>query len=116
MLAISRTLDSHEEHHWIAGPHAGLRLFLRRLEKVPDGRKGVPLIVLYVHGATFSSALSIAHRFDGRSWRDVLCAAGFTVWGLDFQGFGGSDRYPEMDAPADAHGPLCRTDDADAAG
>ena len=25
-----------------------------------------------IHGATFSSALSIAHRFDGRSWRDAL--------------------------------------------
>jgi pimeloyl-ACP methyl ester carboxylesterase len=46
-----------------------------------------------VHGGTFPSALSIAHRFDGRSWRDELCAAGFHVWGLDFLGFGGSDRY-----------------------
>ncbi len=105
-------LDPREEHHWIAGPHDGLRLFLRRLDKVPDDREGPPRVVLYVHGATFPSGLSIAHRFDGRSWRDALCEAGFTVWGLDFQGFGGSDRYPEMDAPADAHGPLCQTDDA----
>jgi pimeloyl-ACP methyl ester carboxylesterase len=105
-------LDPREEHYWIAGPHAGLRLFLRRLEQVPEGSEGLPRVVLYVHGATFPSALSIAHRFDGRSWRDALCEAGFTVWGLDFHGFGGSDRYPEMDAPADAHGPLCRSDDA----
>jgi len=28
--------------------------------------------------------------FDGRSWRDELCAAGFHVWGLDFHGFGRS--------------------------
>jgi pimeloyl-ACP methyl ester carboxylesterase len=90
------TLDSREEHHWIAGPHAGLRLFLRRLERAPDRSEGLPRVVLYVHGATFPSALSIAHRFDGRSWRDELCEAGFTVWGLDFHGFGGSDRYPEM--------------------
>src|SRR5437588_3922497 len=34
----------------------------------------------YVHGGTFPSGLSIAHRFDGRSWRDELCAAGFHVW------------------------------------
>ena len=27
-------LDPREEHYWIAGPHAGLRLFLRRLDKV----------------------------------------------------------------------------------
>ncbi|MFL5333570.1 MAG: alpha/beta hydrolase, partial [Geminicoccaceae bacterium] len=68
--------------------------------------------MLYVHGATFPSALSISHRFDGRSWRDALCEAGFDVWGLDFHGFGGSDPYPEMDQPADAHGPLCLAEDA----
>lgn len=74
--------------------------------------KGNRLPVLYVHGATFPSALSIAHRFDGRSWRDALCDAGFDAWGLDFLGFGYSDRYPEMDEPAEAHAPLCRADDA----
>jgi hypothetical protein len=36
--------------------------------------------VLYVHGATFLSALSIAHRFDGKSWRDALGKAGCDVW------------------------------------
>ena len=62
--------------------------------------------VLYVHGATFPSALSIAHRFDGRSWRDALCDAGFSVWGLDFYGFGYSDRYPEMSQREDMNLPL----------
>jgi pimeloyl-ACP methyl ester carboxylesterase len=100
------TLDQREEQHWIKGPHPGMRLFLRRL---PGGRKG---IVLYVHGATFPSALSVAHRFDGRSWRDALCEGGFDVWALDFHGFGGSDRYPEMEEDADTHGPLCPTSDA----
>ena len=65
-------------------------------------------IVLYVHGATFPSALSIAHRFDGRSWRDALCEAGFHVWGLDFLGFGESDRYPQMSEAPGAHPPLGR--------
>jgi pimeloyl-ACP methyl ester carboxylesterase len=64
--------------------------------------------VLYVHGGTFPSALSIAHRFDGRSWRDALCDAGFHVWGLDFHGFGESDPYPEMMEPVEAHPPLGR--------
>jgi pimeloyl-ACP methyl ester carboxylesterase len=108
--ATAPTLDPCEERHWIAGPHPGLRLFLRRLTGSPAS--GQKRIVLYVHGATFPSALSIAHRFDGRSWRDALCAAGFDVWALDFHGFGGSDRYPEMNEDAGAHGPLCRTNDA----
>jgi len=104
-------LDPQEEHYRISSPHDGLRLFLRRLPGSPA--PGAPRrAVVYVHGATFPSALSIAHRFDGRSWRDALCDAGFDVWGLDFHGFGGSDPYPEMDGPADARGPLCLAEDA----
>jgi len=93
-----RLQDLREKHFRIPGVREHLRLFLRYLPPADESGKA---IVLYVHGATFPSALSIAHRFDGRSWRDELCAAGFHVWGLDFQGFGGSDRYPEMSAPAD---------------
>jgi pimeloyl-ACP methyl ester carboxylesterase len=48
--------------------------------------------VLYVHGATFPSALSVAYRFNGRSWMDDLAACGFDVWAFDFAGYGGSDR------------------------
>ena len=91
-------LDPREEHFWVPGPHAGMQLFPRRLS--PAQSASTERIVLYVHGGTFPSALSIAHRFDGESWRDVLCDAGFDVWGLDFYGFGASDRYPEMSEPA----------------
>ncbi len=49
----------------------------------------------------------MAQRIEGRSWRDALCEAGFDVWAFDFYGFGRSDRYAEMDAPADRTGPLC---------
>jgi pimeloyl-ACP methyl ester carboxylesterase len=103
-------LDPREEHFRVPSPHPGLSLFLRHMPPAPDV---VPLdrAVLYVHGGTFPSALSIAHRFDGHSWRDHLCAAGFDVWGLDFHGFGLSDPYPEMAEPADAHSPLGRTAD-----
>src|SRR5579863_728355 len=82
----AENLDPRENHFLIPGPRCGLRLFLRHLapERVPERRR----VVLYVHGATFPSALSIAHRF------------------------GASDRYPEMDQPADAHPPLCRAADA----
>jgi pimeloyl-ACP methyl ester carboxylesterase len=101
-------LDPREQHFRIPGPRPGLQLFLRRLEPV----QGRAHPVLYVHGGTFPSALSIAHRFDGYSWRDALCEVGFDVWGLDFHGFGSSDRYPEMDQAPDANASLCRTADA----
>src|SRR5262245_14561788 len=103
-------LDPRDQHCWITGPRRGLQLFLRHLEPARTPAQTKP--VLYVHGATFPSALSIAHRFDGVSWRDVLCAAGFDVWGLDFYGFGHSDRYPEMREPPHANAPLCRAQDA----
>jgi pimeloyl-ACP methyl ester carboxylesterase len=103
-------LDPREEHFRVPSPHCGLNLFLRHL---PPRHDAAPLgrAVLYVHGGTFPSELSIAHRFDGRSWRDDLCAAGFSAWGLDFHGFGLSDPYPEMTESADAHPPLGRVAD-----
>ena len=105
-------LGAREEHFRIPSHHDGLSLFLRYLpplrETEPRGN-----VVLYVHGGTFPSALSIAHRFDGLSWRDELAASGFHSWGLDFHGFGRlSDPYPEMMEPAEKHAPLGRTEDA----
>jgi pimeloyl-ACP methyl ester carboxylesterase len=102
-------LDPRENCLRIESPLPGLSLFLRHLAPAARATENAP-IVLYVHGATFPSALSIAHRFDGRSWRDDLNAAGFHVWGLDFLGFGHSDRYPEMDEPAEARPPLGRAE------
>jgi pimeloyl-ACP methyl ester carboxylesterase len=104
-------LDPREEHFRIPGPRAELSLFLRFL---PAARTAFEprRAVLYVHGATFPSALSIAHRFDGRSWRDALNDAGYDAWGLDFYGFGHADRYPEMDRPSTDHPPLCMAADA----
>jgi pimeloyl-ACP methyl ester carboxylesterase len=109
---LAHKLDPREEHVRIPSPHAGLSLFLRYLPPVHD----VSLedrVVFYVHGGSFPSALSIAHRFDGRSWRDELCSAGFHVWALDFHGFGNlSDPYPEMASRADSVPPLGRAEDA----
>jgi pimeloyl-ACP methyl ester carboxylesterase len=68
--------------------------------------------VLYVHGATFPSALSVFFRFDGRSWADALNEAGFNAWGFDFAGYGESDRYPAMHEAAGASAPLGRADAA----
>ncbi len=102
--------DPRETRARIPGDRPGSTLFLRHM--APAG--GSEDVVLYVHGATFPSALPVAYRFDGRSWRDGFCDAGFHVWALDFQGFGLSDPYPEMDAPAGVHAPLGRAGDASA--
>lgn len=67
--------------------------------------------VLYVHGATFPSALSVAYRFDRRSWMDDLAAQGHDAWAFDFLGYGGSDRYPEMSGPQEG-APVGRAEEA----
>ena len=104
-MSAAPLLDPRETHHLVPSSEPGLRLFLRRLPA--SGRRVGS--VLYVHGGTFPSAVSIAHRLDGWSWRDDLAAAGFDVWGLDFHGFGPfSDPWPELAAPAEAHPPLGR--------
>jgi pimeloyl-ACP methyl ester carboxylesterase len=109
---VAAKLDPREQHVYIPSPRHGLSLFLRYLPAFGDVRLQ-DRVVLYVHGGTFPSGLSIAHQFDGRSWRDALCAAGYHVWGLDFHGFGQhSDAYPEMRCPADAHPPLGRAETA----
>jgi len=104
---MSVLLDPREAHCRIPSEQ-GLTLFLRHLAPRSEAKGAV----LYVHGATFPSALSIAHRFDGRSWRDELCDAGFHVWGFDFLGYGESDNYPAMSEPPEGCAPLCGAEDA----
>jgi pimeloyl-ACP methyl ester carboxylesterase len=69
-----------------------------------------PRAVLYIHGATFPSALSLFYRFDGVSWADTLADAGFHVYGFDQLGFGDSDRYAEMSQPAQASASVGRAE------
>ncbi|MCW3476902.1 alpha/beta fold hydrolase [Limobrevibacterium gyesilva] len=109
--AADNRLDPREQLFRIPSQHDGLHLLLRHLPP-PAQAAGPPRAVLYVHGATFPSALSVAHRFDGRSWRDALADAGFHVWAFDCLGYGGSGRYPAMRMAADRNAPPGRASDA----
>jgi pimeloyl-ACP methyl ester carboxylesterase len=90
---------------------AGGSLLLRNLR---DDKRTSPLgpAVLYVHGATFPSALSLFWRFDGVSWADKLVDAGFDAWGFDFIGFGGSSRPIKMSRSPSGVLPVGRANDA----
>jgi pimeloyl-ACP methyl ester carboxylesterase len=68
--------------------------------------------VLYIHGATFPSALSVGFSFGNGSWMDDWNARGFDAWAFDFAGFGESGRYAAMTEPADRHPPLLRAAEA----
>jgi len=86
---------------------AGSRIALHH-QPAAASHAGGRAAVLYVHGATFASSLAIFWRFEGVSWADTLSAAGFDVVGFDQLGFGASDRYPQMEGPADSAPPLGR--------
>ncbi|MGY3494262.1 alpha/beta hydrolase [Bradyrhizobium sp. USDA 4502] len=88
----------------------GLCFYLRYLPATVEGagRKAV----LYAHGARLASAVTIAHRFDGLSWRDNLASDGWDVWALDYVGYGGSDRYAAMGEAPEANPPICRAEEA----
>jgi pimeloyl-ACP methyl ester carboxylesterase len=90
----TRKLDPRKAHFWISVP-PGL---------VPERRANKAVRpILYVHGATFPSALSIAHRCGGWSWRDAPCDVGCDVWAFDFLGYGYSGRNAEMSKPPEAN-------------
>lgn len=82
----------------------GLPALHVRVQRVTQARSDV----LYVHGATFPSDLSVFYRLDGQSWADALNESGFNAWGFDFAGYGKSGRYP--DVAADAAEPVGRSE------
>lgn len=69
---------------------SGLNLALHHYTN--DQNRGERTPVLYIHGATFPSELSVGFKFDGRSWADDLAEDGQDVWSLDFAGFGASKQ------------------------
>ncbi len=90
---MNDTITNDKYQHRLPLPTGG-ELHLRMLP-APNPRGDV----LYVHGATFSSDLSIFYPFDGRSWANALADAGFNVWGFDFAGYGSSSRY-DVNSPS----------------
>ena len=108
---MKNTSSQGEEHVLLFGS-TRLKLFLCHISSIHQEKRTTSRTVLYVHGSTFPSALSIAFPFDGSSWMERLAKAGYDVWALDFVGFGKSDRYPEMEAPTEEHAALGRANEA----
>ena len=108
MSATCFASDVKEEQFRVPVTASGLKVLVRHLS--PANRQPVKAarVVLILHGGTLPSGASAAFRFDGHSWMDDLSDHGFDVWAMDYLGYGGSDRYPEMSAPATANPPLGR--------
>jgi pimeloyl-ACP methyl ester carboxylesterase len=107
-MSINATAQVPVEAHRLASGIGELTMHLGVQQPDAGGPPAARGDVLYVHGATFSSDLSVFFRFGGSSWADALNAAGFRVWGLDFVGYGRSERQAAKAADA----PLGRSDSA----
>ncbi len=105
------TSSAAEETFLVPFGRSGLRFFLRHLPPSQHAT-GSKKVVLFVHGASFPSALAAAFPFGGHSWMQDLSEAGFDSWALDFMGYGGSDRYPQMSDSVTSGAPLLRTEEA----
>jgi pimeloyl-ACP methyl ester carboxylesterase len=86
----------------IDGPIAGLKLGLLHYAAPHSGAP----IVLALHGQILPHEANMGFPIGGRSLLRSLADTGLDVWALDYYGFGASDRYPEMNEPANAHPPL----------
>ncbi|WP_213434103.1 alpha/beta hydrolase [Noviluteimonas caseinilytica] len=94
-------MQAAEESHVASWSSGGERLDLALFR-----RRGRGPAVVYVHGATFPSALAVGWRMHGRSWLDQLHAAGFDAWAFDFAGYGASSRPAAFARPADVSPPF----------
>lgn len=92
LFAVTTMPSAQYEHYSVPLRPSGLRVALHRVHhaKSPRGT------VLILHGSTIPTLLSAGYGLEGGSWMDDLAARGFDVWGLDFLGYGQSDRYPQM--------------------
>ncbi|MEO9803715.1 MAG: alpha/beta fold hydrolase [Reichenbachiella sp.] len=98
-ICIAQQIKPKREEHGfrrisIESRVSGLNLSLLHLPAGDEKMNKLP--VLFVHGASFPSALAFGFRMENYSWMDHLSNQGYEVFALDHLGYGESDRYTEM--------------------
>jgi len=86
----------------------GLKLAITRCK--PDSESS-QFPVLFIHGASFPSALAFGFKMSGNSWMNYMAMNGYNTYALDFLGYGSSDRYPEMTSRSPAGKSLGQAED-----
>jgi pimeloyl-ACP methyl ester carboxylesterase len=110
-LAAEPAVKVTEETLHIQGPVKGLNLGLRHASSTAAATRQPRPVVLILHGAGAPVAANPDFPLGGHSLMTSLAEKGLDVWALDYYGFGSSDRYPQMNEPADAHPPLGRAEE-----
>jgi pimeloyl-ACP methyl ester carboxylesterase len=88
----------------------GIKIYVRNKHPEDMHTFSPERTVLFVHGATYPSETTFDLPVGGASWMDQIAKRGFDVYLVDLPGYGKSSRPPEMNQPANAHGPIVNTD------
>jgi len=98
------------ESFYVPARDPGIELYVKN--KRPEGiTKFEPeKIVLFVHGATYSSESGFDLPINNLSWMDYVAQRGWDVYIMDLRGYGRSTRPPEMGKPASENPPIVNTD------
>lgn len=98
------------ESFYVPAQDSGIELYVKN--KHPEGvTKFRPeKIVLFVHGATYSSESGFDLPLNNLSWMDYVAQRGWDVYIMDLRGYGRSTRPPEMSKPAAENPPIVNTD------
>ena len=87
----------------------GIRLFVRR--KMAEGQTSFTdsNVVLFIHGATFSSTPDFDLQYKDYSWADWMVEKGYVVYMFDKRNYGFSSREKAMDELAQDARPVTRS-------
>ena len=88
---------------------SGTKLFVR--SKMTEGQSSFTddNVVLFVHGATFSSTPDFDLSYKDYSWADWMVKKGYVVYMFDKRNYGFSSREKAMDEPAQNARPVTRS-------
>lgn len=95
-----------------ASDDPSIRLHVRNKRLAGKSSFGQDRIVLFVHGATYSSESAFDLDLPGGSWLDIAANRGFDAYMMDVRGYGRSTRPASMEQAPDRNPPFADTADA----
>ena len=111
LLFASTVVDakSVKQDDQIDGVDPGVRLFVRSKMAEGQTRFTDDNIVLFVHGATYSSTPDFDLDYKDYSWAEWMVDHGYVVYLFDKRNYGFSSREKAMDEPAARNRPVTRS-------
>ena len=112
LLLIASTLvdaKTVKQDYQIDGVDPGVRLFVRGKMAEGQTRFTDDNVVLFVHGATYSSTPDFDLDYKDYSWADWMVDKGYVVYLFDKRNYGFSSREKAMDEPAASNRPVTRS-------